>query len=433
MRKSEIYIPRLPDKTVFLFFKEAAKLCNVDSASFTTFAFGNLGKQELENPSEELARIIDKGSAIIETILMTAEGLNIKLSRSLSESNQNSGIFDLISFTYDPNNHQQHQLPPTGILADLVELASRKLKAFDPDRTTGGGAAQKKLDALHISTLERLEKLNEELILKTHVYREKLDTDFTKHRDELEETTKARVDILEKQHSIKLDELTLERENLQKQKEALDDKSNTHARREIRRDILKEIKARQTEFSLTKGTNKLRAPVALGMVILIAFFIFMVIYTSVELFKVIQSDDMRKIILVTAKQLLYSGGTVGSIIFAIRWLNRWFELHMQSEFALKQFELDMERASWLVETNLEWKDSKGTTMPTDLLKSLSKNLFENQQEKPESVSHPVDQLASALIGSASTIRLKAGDSLLEIDPKKLAKAKPVNNIQSDSM
>lgn len=43
----------------------------------------------------------------------------------------------------------------------------------------------------------------------------------------------------------------------------------------------------------------------------------------------------------------------------------------------------------------------------------------------ENLVHPADQRASALIGSASAIHLQAGDSLLEIGPKNLAKTKPV--------
>jgi hypothetical protein len=83
----------------------------------------------------------------------------------------------------------------------------------------------------------------------------------------------------------------------------------------------------------------------------------------------------------------------------------------------------MERASWLVETNLEWNDKKDSIMPTELLKSLSNNLFEYDKVEHESVIHPADQLASALLGSATAVKLKSGDSSIEIDPKKLSKAK----------
>lgn len=81
----------------------------------------------------------------------------------------------------------------------------------------------------------------------------------------------------------------------------------------------------------------------------------------------------------------------------------------------------MERASWIVETSLEWNDAKNDKIPAELLESLTKNIFREQSDKVERLVHPADQLASALMGSASMIRLKAGDSELEIDPKKLQK------------
>jgi len=159
---------------------------------------------------------------------------------------------------------------------------------------------------------------------------------------------------------------------------------------------------------------------------LIAIFVVLGSVSVKEFYDVLQGNDLNKIIIAGIKQAVYSAGAIGSVIFMIRWMNRWFELHSQSEFELKHFELDMERASWLVETSLEWKDAKGTAIPPELLESLSSNLFSKEKEKIDPLHHPADQLASALMGSASTVKLKAGDSSIEIDPKKLAKSK-LNN------
>lgn len=176
---------------------------------------------------------------------------------------------------------------------------------------------------------------------------------------------------------------------------------------------------------MTEGTNKLRKPIALAMIGLVAIFVFLGSVSALEFYDILRSSDMSKILIASVKQFIYTGGAVASVVFLIRWMNRWFELHSQSEFYMKQFELDMERASWLVETSLEWKDAKGTAIPTELLESLSRNLFVNEGQKVEQVQHPADQLASALMGSASGVKLKAGDSSIEIDPRKLAKAKAI--------
>lgn len=122
------------------------------------------------------------------------------------------------------------------------------------------------------------------------------------------------------------------------------------------------------------------------------------------------------------KPLGLSFVAIGTALFYLRWLNRWFEQHAQAEFKLKQFQLDIERASWLVETALEWDSSEGKELPKELLENLSRNLFNADDEKIDQVRHPSDELASALLGSASKVRLNLGGNEIELDGKRLKKA-----------
>lgn len=291
-----------------------------------------------------------------------------------------------------------------------------------PSRSIGSNSPeQTQLEAIHTATLERLESLNESLIRETHTYRTKIDEEYLERKKEIEDKYKQDAKLLKGKFSEKSDKLDLEKAELENLRNSLDDRNNTHARREIRKDILKEIKNRQEKFELTTGTNRLRKPIFIAMLGLITVFVVFGIVSIFEFYELIKGTDYNKIILVAAKQLAYSVGVICSILYLIRWQNRWFEQHATSEFQLKQFELDMERASWLVETSLEWKDAKGTAIPAELLDSLSKNLFSDKNTKVKTLQHPADQLASALMGSASAVKLKTGDSSIEIDPKKLAK------------
>jgi len=113
---------------------------------------------------------------------------------------------------------------------------------------------------------------------------------------------------------------------------------------------------------------------------------------------------------------------VGTAFFYLRWLNRWFEQHAQAEFKLKQFQLDIERASWLVETALDWDAKQEKELPKELLEGLSRNLFSFDDEKIDQVRHPVDELASALMGTASRVKLNLAGNEVELDGKRLNKA-----------
>jgi len=420
-----IKIPRASDKVLIACFKDLAKITGVSQISINALGFNNIGAVDLDQdlPSS-LELILKKNSAIIETISLNWPGLPITFYRGGNyQAQEKSGIYDEVVIRQNQNqgSHDSEEV------IEVISVINKKLKAFDPKRSASGTMSEEQahFEALHNSSIERLELLNEELIKSTHEYRLKLDDDHQIRLKDLEDEFENRKKELHEKIEEQESKITVREKSLDEERKKLDDSNNTHARREIRRDILKEIKARQDKFSLTEGTNKLRKPIALAMIGLIAIFVFLGSVSALEFYDILRSSDMSKILIASVKQFIYTGGAVASVVFLIRWMNRWFELHSQSEFYMKQFELDMERASWLVETSLEWKDAKGTAIPTELLESLSRNLFVNEGQKVEQVQHPADQLASALMGSASGVKLRAGDSSIEIDPRKLTKAKPI--------
>jgi hypothetical protein len=421
--EQRIKIPRAADKSLIGCFKELAELTGINQVNISALGFINIGNVDLSSESNEIVDLlIKKNSAIIDTISMNYPGLSISFHRGGSSQPQDkSGIFDEILF------RQNNQVTVESAIAiEIVTTINRKLKAFDPKRSsTGSTDEQAQFDAIHISNIERLESLNENLVKNTHDYRIQLDSEFGVKVDKLEETAEENRKKLEAEYVAKVELLKVEIEELDNKRKELDDSSNTHARREIRRDILKEIKSRQSKFSLTEGTNNLRKPIAILMLGLVAIFVALSAISIKEFYDVLQGDDLNKILIAGIKQAIYSAGAIGSFIYMIRWMNRWFELHSQSEFELKHFELDMERASWIVETSLEWQDAKGTAIPPELLDRLSNNLFTREKENIDPLQHPADQLASALMGSASAVKLKAGDSSIEIDPRKLANAKSI--------
>lgn len=102
-------------------------------------------------------------------------------------------------------------------------------------------------------------------------------------------------------------------------------------------------------------------------------------------------------------------------MYYIRWQNRWAEQHASSEFQLQQFHIDVNRANWVIESCLEWRKDTESVIPTVLLESITRNLFDNKTDDIEKAIHPSDELASALLGSASKLKMKIGENELEFD------------------
>ena len=82
---------------------------------------------------------------------------------------------------------------------------------------------------------------------------------------------------------------------------------------------------------------------------------------------VVQKDIYALILTISKQNLVFSWSCRDYSFTLFVGKISGFEQHAQTEFQLKQFELDMERASWIVETSLEWKDAKGTSIPLNYL------------------------------------------------------------------
>ncbi len=418
-----LQVPRQQDKAILKCFRKIIMLHESATCSLNVIGSPSLGTVDLKQKNETIDYLEKNNTSIIETANINIGGFTIIFHRGglpyfRSEHREKSPFYDEIAFnTNDQNSLKEKQK------LEIATLVSKELMSIHPSRSVGKlSAEQTQLEAIHTATLERLESLNENLISETHNYREKIDEQYSSKKEILDAEYSQKIKDLESGVEEEQEALEAKQKSLDLLRKTLDDRNNTHARREIRKDILKEIKNRQTKFSLTDGTNDLRKPVSIMMMCLIILFVALASASVFEFYTMLNGNDYNKIIISGLKQLVYSGGAIGSILYLIKWKNRWFERHATAEFQLKQFELDMERASWLVETSLEWKDAKGTAIPTELLSCLSNNLFSNENSKLDPLLHPADQLASALMGSASAIKLKAGDSSIEIDPKKLIKS-----------
>ncbi len=426
-------IPRLSDKSLLDCVEKVAHVVSQKqiTANLSFFGNGNLTTFDplnIKNADNEIINsLLQANSALIERLSFSVssnqgDSYTLNFFRG-GVSDPKSPYYDQIRFTESDNNR-----PTISVTEKLqiAEIVTRELHAFTPDRAISTTPEQTQLQALHEATLDRLEHLNETLIKKTAEYRIELDQLHSAKREGLESEFTSLKNDLYKEVASKEQSIQEKTEQLENQRKELDDRSNTHARREIRKDILREIKSRQQSFKLTDGTNELRKPIMVGIVVLIGVFMLLAGFSVFEFTEVWRGNDYNKIILISIKQAIYTAGAIGSILYLIKWQNRWFEQHATAEFHLKKLELDIERASWVVETTLEWNDVKGTSMPNELLESLTKNLFNENKIDAAPIVHPADQLASALLGSSSSIKLKIGDTAeLQVDPKKLSKADPI--------
>ena len=420
MAHETLFVPKQSDKLVINCFRKIAE--EYDIASFTVSAFGyssfEIQSSNYGKPVGILKTLLEEDSNLINIITLTLSGFSLTFKKG-GHDEPPSPYFDGIRIR--DNDSDLDQINRIKIGATLT----KELRAFEPGRTIQGPSEeQNQLQTLHQSMLERLETTATTLIEKLAEYEQRQQSKFLDNEAKRDEEVQKYKEQLYREHEDKDKALEERERELNERIAEVDNRENTHVRRGLRDALLKEIQKRSDEFKLTKGTNKLRLPIHAACITGLLVITYGAIFYANQLTGFISVTEFHTLpfVILTVKQIALTLGAVGLGFFYIRWLNRWFHQHADAEFELKQFQLDIDRASWLVETVLEWKASKDESIPDKLLASLARNLFSgDDREQSEQLKHPADILASALLGTASRAELKVGDSKIEFDGKDLKK------------
>lgn len=311
--------------------------------------------------------------------------------------------------------------------------------------------------AIQESTFARLEHQLEQLFQQTVDVRAQLDKAVHEKEVALESAFAKRIEGADAAIAAKRAELAKEQDQLESRRKELDDSDNTFARRQIRDRLLADVADRVTNFGVSEATQQARKPVVQGMIALISLLALLLFWTAVELFQLRELQAQPRLtgvaqlasapatgataqsvltgltgekIALWARLSLLTIGLVAAIVYYIRWQSLWAAQFANTEQSLRQFHIDVNRANWVVETGLEWQKETSTDLPTPLVESLTRGLFA-EREPATQVLHPADELASALLGSASKLSLDVAGSKVEIDkPGKIPKSVPSAGKQS---
>ena len=236
--------------------------------------------------------------------------------------------------------------------------------------------------------------------------------------DELETKAAENETKREEAHAARLAEVDKREGELADREKQLDDRDNTTTRRSLLKDIQTILQERASKFELTQATRNRRWPALLGFLLLMSllggatgFFIFWDFTAN-------KTGNLSAWLIV--RQIVFGVAFATTAGFFLKWMSQWASRHAEEEFALKQLELDIIRASWVAEHALEWAESKHEEIPEDLIERLSRNLFTERNQEGEQRT-AAEIVANALLGSASSAKLKLGENEVMLDRKGMAK------------
>lgn len=192
----------------------------------------------------------------------------------------------------------------------------------------------------------------------------------------------------------------------------LDDRDSRHVRREIRKDLKKALADRSQKFELSNSTVGKRRVIHGLFAILLAVSLAMLWQF---LPKTTEDYEAADFWVRVGKSAFAALAFAMTAVFYIRWNDWWFRQHADEEFRLKRLELDIDRASWVVEMALEWQREKGAgPVPAEIMEGITRNLFESPAASRP--MHPAEDALTALLGaSAGAVVKMPGGSELRFD------------------
>jgi hypothetical protein len=241
----------------------------------------------------------------------------------------------------------------------VIQYVSRALGPIDPiqneQRASSDAALEldnrqrANIDSLSLAFRDQMERL-----AKTA---EELQTDNIEHRRQIETELDGRRADQDAQHQARLDETDVLRQQLEQSKKSLDDRNNTHVRRDLRQGLQCIVAERFSDFGLSKSTKRQSYWVhivvwllLLGLGVSFAFF-------TTSFIQALTAGKLETVmVMVLSAKTALNALALGAITwFYLRWLSRRFDRMSEAELDLRQFQLDVDRASWAVEAAFEWQ------------------------------------------------------------------------------
>ena len=294
----------------------------------------------------------------------------------------------------------QDLLPPSALAARLASVLGPPVSAHYAERE---------------KALTRLEAISDNIISKLHANAEEQKAEWDKRRLDLETSYDERRARLEEEHSGRLAAASELESTLQQRAQQLDDRETRHARRDVYQKLLAKLQDRNKSFTLSPGTNRMRRPVFWTFIAIGLASACSAAYSGYELFlnstalananltdtpsTVWVSYLNHERVEMLVRFFLSAAMFVATSFGFARWNHAWASRHADAEFWAKSLEVDIDRATWVVELAMEYKESTRLTLPSTLLAVLTRGIFEaSHTSKP--LQHPVPDALGAILSSA---------------------------------
>jgi hypothetical protein len=314
-----------------------------------------------QNPASTIT--YSSADGIVATLSLSLNNDEARATRALAAIEEHFKVtshVDLIRTRLSAPENAALQIRERGV-AEL-EREVQRLATFLSDLTQRESEARRKAqEELEVSFREREAKLDEQ-------YREKLA-------------------LLDRRDQERVDDLV-------KRERAHDEKVKQFETREakhVRRDLLTKIEAVLAgvkNFTVSAATTEKRDVVHRFTWLLMATSGTIV---ALMLYKVVAGAGWQFLPALAAASVTL----VTTFVYYLKWNDRWFREHADSEFSAKRYQADILRASWVAELVSEWAKETDEEVSPELLSAFTRNLFRDVGGSRES-EHPLEAMTGLM-------------------------------------
>jgi hypothetical protein len=266
------------------------------------------------------------------------------------------------------------------------------------------------------------ESARRQLIQEYDSRTEQLRKEHQERSDRLKDDHKAWEEETRNRTTEKEQEIEQKAREVSEREKSIDFRTEREARRKLRDEFLEKAKAMFEKPDLSQEAkasfNKVETACkwTLGM----ATALLLIAFLAPPILEICGINLSSETILLTWSIRVLAGITLATtLIYYVSSLSAWSKQVSTIELRSKQFALDIDRASWLVETTLEY-EKEGKALPSSLLESFSRGLFESgSSTSREQVSSPLlhllHNLDSLKLGPAGAEMAMSGKQLRKAD------------------
>lgn len=427
MAEYSIITVKVTDKVVIDTFTALSKLISRANVHFEIVGIARALRLTEAADAPVLTQLVESNEFFLKAASFSVPHFTLQFIRGTAKNRESAGaVYDEFHFNYQQGN-EQGRLSETEALG-VITTVNERIPTITRPNKKGGATEFTDLQATHLSILERLEQAATKQIEQFNSFlRDKLG-ELEEQRNRLENEYGEKRSTAETQLDSDRQRLRATEDELEARKKTLDDRDNTHVRRQIRQDLNQILRERLGNVRPSWAHLFRELPIHLLFIALIGVAALLSYHFSAGVIELL-TDNLNPrglaepyVITTLLKQSLATITLLAGIIYYTRWLMRQHHRYIESDDEIRRYQADFERASWVVETALEWRREQASQIPTALLEAISRRLFLIDQRAEAIDQAPVDLLASALLGSAAKVRLHTPMADVEIDGKQLRKA-----------